>query len=398
MSADFERRAIRKGVSIIRQPSKSPFWNARFWDNYLKRYVVRSTKESQILPAKQVTEELIAAYYAMPRIATPKDSTEHLFKTFAARLEKINAASGKKYVARDDYQILYREDDGLVPYFGERAIETITGSDIRDFLSDLNNNRDEPLSPSTLKKQLITLRKVFNLAVEKGVIGNYPKMPVVSEDDRPRVSFSEAEYRAILAETRVIAKAGTTKIEGVLLDREFYNLIVFLVHSFVRPTISELFALKHTDIEQLERGLRLTVSNGKTGFRYSTTMPVAQLMYLKQRVKYPAAKPGDYVFFPDIKNRADALAKVRKMLNMVLEETGLKKNSSGESRSLYSFRHYAIQQRLIKSGGKTNLLYLAQASGNSVDVLQRFYLKYLPHTKEVVDNLQYMEPKKTVSP
>ena len=49
---------------------------------------------------------------------------------------------------------------------------------------------------------------------------------------------------------------------------------LFCVHSFVRPTSSELYALKHNDItvERDPKRLLVTVRNGKTGYRVANTM------------------------------------------------------------------------------------------------------------------------------
>ena len=48
---------------------------------------------------------------------------------------------------------------------------------------------------------------------------------------------------------------------------ELYDIILFLTHSFVRPIVSELYAIKHTDVtvaESLKR-LIVVVRDGKTG-------------------------------------------------------------------------------------------------------------------------------------
>jgi hypothetical protein len=64
---------------------------------------------------------------------------------------------------------------------------------------------------------------------------------------------------------------------GVPVTDELYDLVLFVVHSFVRPIATELYALKHHDITVADDPKRLivTVRNGKTGFRSSNTMPGA---------------------------------------------------------------------------------------------------------------------------
>ena len=37
-------------------------------------------------------------------------------------------------------------------------------------------------------------------------------------------------------------------VRGIPVTYKLYDLILFMVHSFVRPTTTELYALKHNDI------------------------------------------------------------------------------------------------------------------------------------------------------
>ena len=56
--------------------------------------------------------------------------------------------------------------------------------------------------------------------------------------------------------------------------------------------------------------------------------------------------------------------------------------------SPYSLRHYALQSRLSSSNGKVNIYTLAKNAGTSVDQLERFYLKNMAPTKDMIENLQ----------
>ena len=74
--------------------------------------------------------------------------------------------------------------------------------------------------------------------------------------------------------------------------------------------------------------------------------------------------------------------------NYVLDQIDLKKDAYGQVRSLYSLRHLAIQMRLVNSGGQVNLFFLAKNCGTSVQMIERFYCRYLPMDKKVIENLQ----------
>ena len=51
------------------------------------------------------------------------------------------------------------------------------------------------------------------------------------------------------------------------------------------------------------------------------------------------------------------------MFNYVLETHNLKLDKDGQPRTTYSLRHYALQTRLNKSGGKVNIYDLARNAG-----------------------------------
>ena len=91
---------------------------------------------------------------------------------------------------------------------------------------------------------------------------------------------------------------------GVPVTDELYDLVLFVVHSFVRPIATELYALKHHDITVADDPKRLivTVRNGKTGFRSSNTMPSAVSVYERIRKRYLNAKGEDYIFLPQYLN------------------------------------------------------------------------------------------------
>ena len=49
---------LRRGLSIYRT-GRSPFWHARIYVTVKKKYVVRSTKETNRIEAAEVAEEIV---------------------------------------------------------------------------------------------------------------------------------------------------------------------------------------------------------------------------------------------------------------------------------------------------------------------------------------------------
>ncbi len=179
-------------------------------------------------------------------------------------------------------------------------------------------------------------------------------------------------------------------VRGVPVTDELYDLILFVTHSFVRPIVTELYALKHNDITVADDPKRLivTVRNGKTGFRSSNTMPAAVSVYERIRKRYLNAKGEDYIFLPQYLQRQTAAKIVQRQFHILLSQAGLETDFISRSRhTLYSLRHTAICMRLILSEGKVNIFNLAKNAGTSVDQIERFYARNLPLSKEMARNL-----------
>ena len=54
-------KQIRRGLSIYRT-GRSPYWHSRIYDPVKKKYVVRSTKETNRIEAIEVAEEILETY------------------------------------------------------------------------------------------------------------------------------------------------------------------------------------------------------------------------------------------------------------------------------------------------------------------------------------------------
>jgi hypothetical protein len=383
---------LRRGLSIYKT-GRSPFWHARIYDAVKKKYVVRSTKETNRIEAAEVAEEIVEAYKKKqnPSHAVSKDrSFEHYAKILSEITKQKARSSSNKYAFGDQSKILFRETDGLVSYFGKYDVGKITPGMVRDYLLFLDQRRDNPLAMSTKSKQCGVIRQVLMIALEDGVIDIIPPMPKIRTVDKPRISFTEAEYSLLLETARSIADGAETLVRGIPVTREHYNVIVFAVHSFLRPTETELFGIRFCDIEVMNEDPQhlLMTLTGKTGYRKSATLKAAVDIFEKQQAMHIGYKPTDYLFMPEYENRTTAVNTYRRIFNYFLEQAGLKKDKDGNDRSPYSLRHYALQTRLVKSDGKVNIYWLAENAGTSVDQLERFYLKNLAPSAAKVRNIQ----------
>ena len=275
-NAVIHQSELQKGLYLYKT-GRSPFYFVKIWMPKLKKYMVKSTKEKSRLDARTVAEELFQKVKGSLNFdATPDD---FLFNNYIDLLLKQNKQmSGKsrsKFFGRDDEVRIEREEDGIRSYFGDKDITAVTTYDIRSYLDLLDNNRDRPLANSTRSKHIVIIRKIMKIAYEKGILKQIPLMPESSRQDNPRPSFSEEEYKTLLQTTRECIE-NQEVVRGITLTWEVYYFIVFIVHSFMRPIETEIFAVKHKDIKIKKNPDRLEIRiKGKTGFRMVSTLQSA---------------------------------------------------------------------------------------------------------------------------
>lgn len=399
---------IRKGLAIY-QTHASPFYQARLWDHRVGKYVVRSTGETSRIEARKVAEEIADNLFDRSAPA-PR---EYSFRTYAQRyIEKARkqaeAGERNRNYIRTLISFLDNVQYGLVTHFGTADVRDLTTRDWELFIEKVRKKRPD-LSPPTCNSLMAAFRNVLKVARADGVIDAVPETPRVKQKDNPRSFFQFAplvsrerdEWEKLKKGAKELA-AEKVVVRGHKVTEELYDLVLFCIHSFVRPTTTELYALKHNDIEiasDLPKRLLVTVRNGKTGFRVANTMNGAVAAYKRMRSRYPDAGGEDYILLPQYTNRQTAARIFARQFNVLLERTELKDDLATQSRrSMYCLRHTAICMRLILSGGEVNIFNLAKNAGTSVEQIERFYANRLPLSREMAKNLQsFAKNSKNVS-
>ena len=384
------KKTVRRGVSLYKVEA-SPYWYARIWNSSVGKYIVRSTKETSRLVAAEVAEELYSDLKQKKFLdEVPRTKT---FIYFAEKLIKqqrrLAGKTRSSAFASDDEKLLRRNGDGIIDYFYKRDITLIRTSDITEYFNVLDDNRTKPLSASSKNKHNIIIKKVLRLAYDDGVLQTIPPSPKIERKDNPRVSFSEEQYSSFLKGISSAIKRKDT-VRGNVISDEFYYFVLLLVHSYVRPTRTEAFGLKHHDIEIKDNPPHIQLDvDGKTGKRLSASTEYGVEFYQKLKACNPDYNsPEDYIFLPKIKNRETATRIGQRFFNHVVEQENLKFDKNGNPRSFYSLRHYALQTRLRKSGGAINIYEFAKNAGTSVNQLERFYLKFMERSPAQIKNLQ----------
>ncbi len=287
---------------------------------------------------------------------------------------------------------------GLMRHFGTRDVRQIQTRDYVAFMTQVARERPE-LSPATLNLVSVTFRNVLKVARDEGVIDAIPATPRVrqrTENPRaflrffPLVPKERDSYRKLLRAAHDMAAEGVS-VRGIPVTEELRDLILFTVHSFVRPTVTELYAIRHADVEVAEnpKRLLLTIRRGKTGFRIANTMEGAVSAYERIRRRYPDARGEDYLFLPHYPNRSTASRIFQRQFHAAMDRAGVRHDPfTGTDHTVYSLRHTAICMRIILSEGRVNIFNLAKNAGTTVEQIERFYARNLPLSKEMARNLQ----------
>ena len=398
-AVDGKIHVIRKGLAVYKVRA-SPYYRVRIWVPAEHRYIVKSTKETSRISAINSAEEFFAELKQNKFVdAIPKS---RLFSTFADLLidrQRQLAADGEIHPrqAKNDESLLLNEAE-LVPFFGKRDVTTIKTSDLKEYFEKIRVGRARKYAPSTLNKKVAAFRKVLKIAYENGLIQSLPDTPTAGRQDNPRpffkfeplVSKERDEYQMLLKGAKELAKRKAI-VRGVPITDELYDFILFMVHSFLRPTESEVFALKHNHVSVATDPDRLilTIAEGKTGFRTINTMQASVSVFDRIRRRFPDHKPDDYLFLPSYKNRTTAVQVTNRQFNHLLSALEMKRDPiTNQKHTVYSLRHTAICMRLIKSEGKINIFNLAKTAGTSVEQIERFYARNLPLSAEMARNLQ----------
>jgi integrase len=281
--------------------------------------------------------------------------------------------------------------NSILPYFGDMTMDQIGYKELSAFM-EMMSNRD--LTATTVHQHMVAIRKVFAHAHGNNIIQNLPKFPVIKVSDKPRGSFTVAEYRDLVRHARQrIGEAvpldfsqkyrlGKQMLEQYgQINTDLHWLIRFMVNGFMRP--GDIKFLKHKHVS-IVRGkhiyLRLNLPETKKHDKPIVTLQPAVFVYerlLAQQRTDGYGRPNDYLFLPSLEERRYLLVVYGWQFMYLQSLAGIEANAAnGQTRTIYSLRHTAMTFRLLY-GGKIDLLTLARNARTSVEMIERFYASNL---------------------
>jgi len=369
---------MTKSVEII--PNKlrleivkdSPYWRMR-WKNPDGDWRAKSTKI-------EVDREEDAKAFALEEFGAEKILAKHGHNVSKTKCVEDVALMYLKTLRPKRADGRETSDDGsrrivenwIVPVIGHVRIDKVTS----DLIASVEVKREEllgrELSKSSINKQNIVLRAIFEIARNKKYVtlDDVPTLTMKKKgkEVKRRSGFTLQEYvllRRFLRTYHIGSRSYVTKFKRQIL-REY---VVFLLGTGLRPGIEPL-TLRWKNIDENFKGRHVAVyvQDGKTEKRTCIARPIVKAALRRLKKLTGHTEPEDFVFcMPD----GSALKDMSSMVNRMLSDAGLRYDQEGRKRSAYSFRHtYATFMVEYKRG---RFEVMEKSMGNSVAMLSKFY-------------------------
>ena len=349
-----------------------------------KGYYRGSTGETNLGGATQVAmnkyEEL---YFKVKSGGTLLGkSFRDLFNEWKVHYPKISNETLPKYIEWSVNRVGNYPYHFFVEVKDNPKVDTITPQDFEEYYIYRRENsvkNGKPYSPSndTIRKELALVGQMFAYAFEKGYVTKEVKVKRPSpEKDSRRPSFSKEEWRKITAGMRKRVKEGWGAHQRDRFILQQYVLI--LANCGVR--LGELRNVKWNDVRREnyddDNGDKTTrlilVVKGKTGIREvvcnkGTEVFFERLYDYRKEELNAHPSPDTFVF---CHQDGKPIVSMRKSFDSLTEELGLRKNSQGKNRTLYSLRHMYATFRLSE---EVSPFLLAKQMGTSIEMLEEHY-------------------------
>ena len=286
---------LYRGVSIY-QVDGSQNWYVRIWNREKQRYIVKATGQTSAAKAREVALSHAVTLLKDEPVVDPELTFRHFaIKCISKNQTLVGKGERNSNYARVITWVIQNEDFGLMRKFGPRDVRQIKTRDFQDYIEDLSRKRPD-LSSSTKNTILAAFRNVLKIARNDGILDRLPDTPRTKQKDNPRPFFRfhplvspEEDADLKLRQTAIDMAEENAIVRGVPVTEELHDLIRFVLGSFVRPIVTELYALRHNDITLAQRPRRLlvTVRNGSAKLRRSQVNAkqfLALLLQLSRRL------------------------------------------------------------------------------------------------------------------
>jgi integrase len=365
-----ELHKLRDGRLHVFKRTDCRYWMARFYAD--GRYKVASTKELTYAAARSFAENWYDdLQYRKKRGELIHDYSFAEAAAIMLELQKELVHTGERNT-RHASEYEKKLKGVLLPFFGSLGLGKITTQKIEDFKRwrVAGSVGGKIVSTSTIHQDFVILRQVLKIAERRNWIPKVVEFPDLKIKVNVRSWFTAKEWDKLLKMSH--QRIETAKSARVRWEREqLHDFMVFSVHSGLRQ--GELMGVRRKDIEVFinkdgdrNRDYLMVNVRGKTGERRVVAMMGAVRSF--ERLCERNKLGEDDLLFSQ--NHRDGL-------NELLKVAGLKYDSMGRTRNSKSFRHTYIMMRILKSGGRADLMKLARNCGVSPEVINRHYASHL---------------------
>ena len=272
-----------------------------------------------------------------------------------------------------------------MPYFGERRLEELTYTDIREFEQWRDRRLARRPKNSTLNNFSSAWNRIIQTAIAHGFISErvpVPRLTSKGEKGKTRPAFSEQEIEQLLSFMEPWSQQGRLAIEREIrpLTRDY---VEFLLLTGVRHG-TEAMNVRWKDIEWHThngiRYLRIWV-DGKTGGRWliakHKAVDVLKRLHARQRdicqlsfeTTLTTRVPHLLFRFSDGHQPHSLVGTFRRLMR----DSGLALDANGDNRTLYSLRHTYATLEMLR--GEVDIHTLSKQMGNSAAMIERHYSK-----------------------
>lgn len=374
---------LRDGEVVLYRRSRSLLYQCRYKlaDGTWYR---QSTRKASIEHAVAVACDLYdeARYRQRLGLAHQTHTFAQIAGVAVAEMRvKIDASTGR--TSYSDYVGCIEKY--FLPYFKDTRLEELTHTDIVEF--ELWRDRQMQRKPkaSTLMNFASAWNRLLTVAVERGYISErvpVPKLTTKGEKGKTRPAFSGEEITVLLTFMETWQYEGLRAVEKEIrpLLRDYIEMLLLtgMRHGTEAMGICWKHIEWHTD--KGVRYLRIWV-DGKTGGRWLIAKHRAVDVLRRLHARQTDIK---HINFDDLFAQrvphllfrfADGYQppSMNGTFRRLMRDTGLLKNTEGQTRTLYSLRHTYATFELLRHS--TDIHTLSKQMGNSAAMIEKHYSK-----------------------
>lgn len=387
MSGQYELNAKSRkkdhGVIVIYQRPNFPNWQTRIKINGSVGYIRKSTKSSSEIDAwifcEKLYEEKVEKFKA-----TGSVKSKPFKKVVTEWLNQLKNEKAEQNLIDDFDNCINRY---ALKHWGNTSIDTIDDAEVQAFIDWRKTKGRTPPTDSTLKRDMVAVKKLFAYAFAHKYIKEIPSFPKFNAKSERRANFTDDEWKKIVKSVNHWLKEAENNNPNAYRNRLYLKYFILIIgNTGIRPgtetqNLSWKCFFKGKVEGQEKKRLFIRVLKGKTGSRtVAPSTPVnsyknALLKFRKKELKElkKTFDENEPIFCH--KNGKPILS-FKKGFKSFLKEYNLLKNKDGEKRVPYSLRHtYAT--RMIHS--KMSHMFLAMNMGTSVKMLEKHYVHGDPY-------------------